>query len=95
MSKDVFDDAERYSKQALRQDPENSQAYMAKLMAQLKVHNALIFAGDDEKTAIQKYLDDNAEPLAASTQEQQKIQDEEHKQKETEALEKSIRMPST
>ena len=113
LSENDFDEAERYSEQALRQDPENSQAYLAKLMAQLKVHNteelcrvdvsladnrlfqyALRFAGNDEKTAIQKYLEDNAEHLEALQQEQQKIQDEELKQKEAEALEKSIRMPS-
>ena len=107
LSENDFDEAERYSEQALRQDPENSQAYLAKLMAQLKVHNteelcrvdvsladnrlfqyALRFAGNDEKTAIQKYLEDNAEHLAALQQEQQKIQDEELKQKEAEALEK-------
>ena len=39
LGEDDFDEAKRYSEQALRQDPENSGAYMAKLMAQLKVHN--------------------------------------------------------
>lgn len=39
LSDDEFDEAERYFEQALRQDPENSQAYLCKLMAQLKVHN--------------------------------------------------------
>ena len=33
LEEDDFDEAERYSEQALRQDPENSGAYMAKLMA--------------------------------------------------------------
>ena len=35
-----FDEAERYIEQALRQDPENSFAYLGKLMTELKVHNA-------------------------------------------------------
>ena len=39
LSDDDFAEAERYFEQALRQDPENSQAYLGKLMAQLKVHN--------------------------------------------------------
>ena len=34
-----FDEAERYIEQALRQDPENSFAYLGKLMTELKVHN--------------------------------------------------------
>ena len=34
-----FDEAERYFEQALRQDPENSKAYLGKLMAELKAHN--------------------------------------------------------
>ena len=33
LEEDDFDEAERYSEQALRQDPENSGVYMAKLMA--------------------------------------------------------------
>ena len=32
-----FDEAERYFEQALRQDPENSKAYLGKLMAELKI----------------------------------------------------------
>ena len=36
---DDFDKAEHYFEQALRQDPENSQAYLGKLMAVMKVHN--------------------------------------------------------
>ncbi|MBR1658509.1 MAG: tetratricopeptide repeat protein [Synergistaceae bacterium] len=36
---DDFSEAERYFEQALRQDPENSQAYLGKLMAQFRVHN--------------------------------------------------------
>ena len=39
LSDDDFDEAERYFEQALRQDPENSQAYLGKLMAQCKVHH--------------------------------------------------------
>lgn len=35
-----LDEAERYIEQALRQDPENSFAYLGKLMTELKVHNA-------------------------------------------------------
>ena len=34
-----LDEAERYLEQALRQDPENSLAYIGKLMIELKVHN--------------------------------------------------------
>ena len=34
-----FDEAERYFEQAINQSPENSQAYLGKLMAELKVHN--------------------------------------------------------
>ena len=34
-----IDEAERYLEQALRQDPENSSAYIGKLMIELKVHN--------------------------------------------------------
>lgn len=34
-----IDEAERYFEQALRQDPENSSAYLGKLMIELKVHN--------------------------------------------------------
>ena len=34
-----FEQAERYFEQALRQDPESSQAYLGKLMAKLKVRN--------------------------------------------------------
>ena len=40
LSDDDFAEAERYFEQALRQDPENSQAYLGKLMAELRVHNA-------------------------------------------------------
>ena len=36
---DDFDKAAHYFEQALRQDPENSQAYIGKLMAEQKVHN--------------------------------------------------------
>ena len=35
-----FDEAERYYEQALRQDPENSAAYLGKLLAQLRLHSA-------------------------------------------------------
>ena len=46
LSDDDFAEAERYFEQTLRQDPENSQAYLGKLMAELRVHNA------DELSAI-------------------------------------------
>lgn len=36
---DDFDEADRYFEQALNQDPENSLAYLGKLMIELKVHN--------------------------------------------------------
>ena len=39
MDDDNVDEAERYLEQALRQDPENSSAYIGKLMIELKVHN--------------------------------------------------------
>ncbi len=39
MSDDNFNEAERYIEQALKQDPENSQAYLGKLMTDLKIHN--------------------------------------------------------
>ena len=39
MSDGDFDEAERYLEQALRQDPENSGAYLAKLAAQLRLNN--------------------------------------------------------
>ena len=38
LSDNDFDEAERYFEQALRQDPENSQAYLGRLMAELRVH---------------------------------------------------------
>jgi len=52
ISDNDFDEAERYFEQALRQDPENSQAYLGKLMAELKVHNT------DELSKISKSLKD-------------------------------------
>ena len=52
MADNDFDEAERYFEQALRQDPENSQAYLGKLMAELKVHNT------DELIKIAKPLKD-------------------------------------
>lgn len=39
MDDNNIDEAERYLEQALRQDPENSLAYIGKLMIELKVHN--------------------------------------------------------
>ena len=39
LSDDEFAEAERYFEQALRQDPENSQAYLGKLMALFNVHD--------------------------------------------------------
>lgn len=39
LSDDDFTEAERYFEQALRQDPENSQAYLGKLMAELRLNN--------------------------------------------------------
>lgn len=39
MEDNNIDEAERYLEQALRQDPENSLAYLGKLMIALKVHN--------------------------------------------------------
>ena len=48
-----FNEAERYYEQALRQDPENSQAYLGKLMAQCKVHNV------DELSNISSSLSEN------------------------------------
>lgn len=39
LSDDDFDEAERYFEQALRQNPENSQAYLGRLMAELRVHS--------------------------------------------------------
>ena len=53
LSDDDFDEAERYFEQALRQDPENSQAYLGKLMAQCKVHNV------DELSNISSSLSEN------------------------------------
>ena len=52
MADNDFDEAGRYFEQALRQDPENSQAYLGKLMAELKVHNT------DELIKIAKPLKD-------------------------------------
>ena len=39
LSDDEFTEAERYFERALRQDPENSQAYLGKLMALFQVHD--------------------------------------------------------
>lgn len=39
MEDNNFDEAERYLEQALRQDPENSSAYLGKLMVELQVHS--------------------------------------------------------
>ena len=48
-----FDDADRYLEQALNQDPENSRAYLGKLMVEKRVHNT------DELVKLAQPLDDN------------------------------------
>ena len=50
MTDNDFDEAERYLEQALRQDPENSSAYLGKLMTELKIHNT------DELSKVSKSL---------------------------------------
>ncbi len=54
LSDDDFDEAERYFEQALRQDPENSQAYLGKLMAQKRVHNTDELARIDSQLSEEK-----------------------------------------
>ena len=39
LSENDFDEADRYFEQAVRQDPENSAAYIGKLLAKLRLHN--------------------------------------------------------
>ena len=47
-----FDEAERYFEQAINQSPENSQAYLGKLMTKLRVHNM------DELSKVANFKDD-------------------------------------
>ena len=50
---DNFSEADRYLEQALNQDPENSRAYLGKLMVEKRVHNT------DELVKLAQPLDDN------------------------------------
>ena len=104
LSDNDFAEAERYFEQALRQDPENSQAYLGKLMAELRVHDldglSSIRSPIGEQKLFRRAVEfaDDEEKLAlekcleANTAHieamKQKTREELQKQQEAEALEK-------
>ncbi len=77
LSQGNFSEAERYCREALKHNHENSAAYLGQLMAALRLRNiddlrnvtipleentlfrlAILFADDDQRTVLKKYLHD-------------------------------------
>lgn len=103
LSDDDFAEAERYFEQALRQDPENSQAYLGKLMAELRVHNADELSNIPSPLSEQKlfrraleFANDEERAtiqkyLADNTEHLEQIRLEQERKRELDALEEKYR----